>query len=165
MRRMLQRAYSGEGAGVSRTAPRPTVGVGAVVWRGPQVLLIRRAKPPRAGEWSLPGGKQEWGETVVAAVRREVRQETALELGPLTFVDIVDLVATDAAGGVVHHYTLLDFTAEAKAGVARAGDDAAAVAWFERDELVSLNLWEPTFKVITRAAALRPDGGHSPARS
>ena len=150
---------------MSGAEPRPTVGVGAVVWRGSEVLLVRRGNPPRADEWSLPGGKQEWGETVEAAVRREVRQETALELGPLTFVDVVDLVATDAAGRVTHHYTLLDYTAEATAGVARAGDDAVAAAWFRLDELAPLGLWAQTRRVIARAEALRRPAGHFPAGS
>jgi len=160
MPRMWRSAYSGEGDGVSGAHPRPTIGVGAVVWRGPRVLLVRRGTPPLSGEWSLPGGKQEWGEAVEAAVRREVREETALWLGPLTFVDVVDLVATDAAGGVGRHYTLLDYTAEALPGDAVAGDDAEAVAWFAVDEFAPLALWAPTRRVITRAAALRPGGGH-----
>ena len=56
------------------------MGVGAVVWRGERVLLIRRGKPPRAGQWSLPGGAQQLGETLLEAVTREVREETGLEL-------------------------------------------------------------------------------------
>lgn len=143
------------------TRLRPPVGVGAVIWRGADVLLVRRGKPPRAGEWSLPGGRQEWGETVEAALRREVREETALELGPLAFVAVVDLVATAADGAVTRHYTLLDYTAEAAAGEAVAGDDAQAVAWFQPDELPALELWAQTRAVIERAAALRAAGGHS----
>lgn len=140
---------------------RPTVGVGAVVWRGAHVLLIRRGKPPGVGTWSLPGGRQEWGETVEAALRREVREETALDLGPLTFVAVVDLVATGADGTVVRHYTLLDYTAEAAAGEAVAGDDAQAVAWFHPDALAAVDLWDETRAVIERAARLRPGPAHS----
>lgn len=143
------------------SGPRPTVGVGAVVWRGDRVLLIRRGKPPRAGEWSLPGGRQEWGETVEAALRREVREETALELGPLTFVAVVDLLASGADGVVTRHYTLLDYTAEAAPGEAVAGDDAQAVAWFRPDALAALELWDETRAVIARAAGLRPGPAHS----
>ncbi len=145
----------------SATDLRPTVGVGAVVWRGEHVLLIRRGKPPRAGEWSLPGGRQEWGETVEAALRREVREETALELGPLIFVAVVDLVATGADGTVTRHYTLLDYTAEAAPGVAVAGDDAEAVAWFHPDALAALELWDETRAVVERAAGLRAGADHS----
>ncbi|MFP4125307.1 MAG: NUDIX hydrolase [Alphaproteobacteria bacterium] len=140
---------------------RPTVGVGAVVWRGAHVLLIRRGKPPGAGAWSLPGGRQEWGETVEAALRREVREETHLDLGPLTFVAVVDLVATGADGSVVRHYTLLDYTAEAAPGEAVAGDDAQAVAWFDPDALAAVELWDETRAVIERAARLRPGAAHS----
>jgi len=140
---------------------RPTVGVGAVVWRGERVLLIRRGKPPGEGAWSLPGGRQEWGETVEAALRREVREETELDLGPLTFVAVVDLLATGADGAVTRHYTLIDYTAEAAPGEAVAGDDAQAVGWFHPDELAALDLWDETRAVIARAAALRAHGAHS----
>jgi len=139
----------------SSGSPAPTIGVGAIVWRAEQVLLIRRGKPPRRGEWSLPGGRQEWGETVEAALRREVWEETSLELGPLTLVDVVDLIARDDDGRITRHYTLLDYTAEAFPGEAEAGDDAEAVAWFAPDELDGLGLWSKTRAVITRAADCR----------
>jgi len=139
----------------------PLVGVGAVVWRGTAVLLIRRGKPPRYGEWSLPGGRQEWGETVEAAVRREVREETRLEIGPLRLVDVVDLLVRDDNGALARHYTLIDYTAEVVSGVAVAGDDASAVGWFEPDALVELRLWPATRSVIARAATLRHEGAQS----
>ncbi len=129
--------------------------MGAVVWRGARVLLIRRARPPRQGDWSLPGGKQEWGETVEAALRREVFEETALRLGELTLVDVVDFIADDTPGAPSRHYTLIDYTADALAGEPRPGDDAAAVSWFALDRLHTLGLWSATHAVILRAAALR----------
>lgn len=138
------------------SSPRPTVGVGAIVWRAGRVLLIRRGQPPRRGEWSLPGGKQEWGETLEEALRREVFEETALRLGPLALVDVVDLIARDDDGRVAHHYTLVDYTAEALSADARAGDDAAAVAWFALHELDGLGLWSKTRAVIGRAARRHP---------
>jgi ADP-ribose pyrophosphatase YjhB (NUDIX family) len=125
--------------------------------------LVRRGKPPRLGEWSLPGGRQEWGETVEAALRREVREETGLDVGPLRFVDVVDLVATEADGTISRHYTLLDYTAEAGPGEPVAGDDAAAVGWFDLTTVATLGLWDETHAVIERAAALRRDGPHSMA--
>lgn len=141
---------------MSRDYPdRPVVGVGAVVWRGERVLLIRRGKPPRAGHWSLPGGAQELGETVIEAARREVREETGLELARVELLTVVDSIERDANGRVCRHYTLVDVTAEAGPGEPRAGDDAAAVGWFTLDELARLGLWEETLRVIRLAAARR----------
>ena len=141
---------------MSRLYPeRPVVGVGTVVWRGPRVLLVRRGKPPREGQWSLPGGAQRLGETLAEAAAREVREETGLDLASLTLVTTLDLIERDALGRVRYHYTLVDFTAEAAAGEPVAGDDAAAVAWFLLEELESAGLWSETLRIIRAAAALR----------
>lgn len=135
---------------------RPLVGVGGVVWRGARVLLIRRRQPPLLGQWSLPGGRQEWGETVTEALRREVFEETALRLGPLRLVDVVDWIDREPGGVVAHHYTLVDYTAEALPGEPAAGDDALAVAWFDPAELAQLDVWSATLQVIAAARRLRP---------
>lgn len=139
---------------------RPIVGVGVVVWRADRVLMIRRGKPPRAGQWSLPGGAQELGETVVETARREVLEETGLELASIELLTVVDLVEREPESGrVIYHYTLVDFVAEAAAGDALAAGDAAAVAWFAVDELRLLGLWEETLRIIGLAATKRPTGG------
>jgi ADP-ribose pyrophosphatase YjhB (NUDIX family) len=149
---------------VAREYPeRPVVGVGAVVWRGDRVLLIRRGTPPRLGQWSLPGGAQQLGETLVEAVVREVREETALALTDLRFLTTVDLIEREPGGRVRYHYTLVDFTAEAAPGEAAAGDDAAAVAWFGLAELDGLGLWSETLRIIGEAAAARRRLGGSVA--
>lgn len=150
------RARSRAAVNERRRARAPRIGVGAVIWRADAVLLVRRGRPPRLGEWSLPGGRQRWGETVEAALRREVREETGLGLGPLTLVDVVDLLDRDREGRVEHHYTLIDFTAEAAAGEPVAGDDAAAVAWFAPSDLDRVHLWATTRAVIRRAVDVRP---------
>lgn len=134
---------------------RPLVGVGAVVWRGQRVLLIQRSKPPRQGQWSLPGGAQHLGETLREAVTREVREETGLALSDLRLLTTLDLIEREPDGRVRYHYTLVDFTAEAPAGEPVAGDDAAAVRWFALDELDALGLWSETTRVIHEAARLR----------
>ena len=139
----------------------PLVGVGVVVWRDDRVLLIQRGKPPRAGEWSLPGGKQELGETVAEAGRREVREETGLEVAVSDVVAVVDLIDRDEAGAVRFHYTLIDLLAEWLAGEATAGDDAAAIAWARLDELAAYTLWSETEQVIHRAAKRREEHGHA----
>lgn len=135
---------------------RPIVGVGVVVWRGDRVLLIRRGKPPRAGQWSLPGGAQELGETVAETARREVLEETGLELAGLDLLTVVDLIEPAAEPGRFHyHYTLVDFVAEAAPGDAIAAGDAAAVAWFEPADLEGLGLWAETRRIIDLAANRR----------
>lgn len=133
----------------SRDYPtRPWVGVGVVVTRGDRVLMIRRGKPPRQGQWSLPGGVQELGETVRETAIREVLEETGIEiaLGPLA--DVVDSVTRDPEGRVLHHYTLVDFSATWVAGEPRAGDDARDARWFTLAELEAETLWPETLRLI-----------------
>jgi ADP-ribose pyrophosphatase YjhB (NUDIX family) len=138
---------------------RPIVGVGVVVWRGDRVLLIRRGKPPRAGQWSLPGGAQELGETVAETARREVLEETGLDLAALELLTVVDLIEpAPGAAGVRFHYTLIDFVAEAAAGEAVAAGDAAEVGWFAREALAELGLWSETLRIIDLAAGQRAGG-------
>lgn len=133
------------------------VGVGAVVWRGGQVLLIRRAKPPRAGQWSLPGGLQHLGETIAEAAVREVAEETGVRIRVGTVVGAYDSIVRDA-GGVRYHYTLVDVDADWVAGEAEAGSDAAAAGWFGMTQLKGLDLWAATLDAIRRSAARRNGG-------
>lgn len=141
---------------MSREYPvHPMIGVGVVIWRADQVLLIRRGQPPRENEWSLPGGRQELGETVAEAARREAREETGLEITVRDVVAVVDLIDRDADNRVQFHYTLIDVLAEWQAGEAVAADDAAAVAWVVLDELPSYQLWSETERVIRLAAERR----------
>jgi 8-oxo-dGTP diphosphatase len=135
---------------------RPVVGIGTVVWSGDQVLLVRRGRPPRVGQWSLPGGAQELGETVAETARREVREEAGIEilLAPEPIATI-DLIERDPDGRVRFHYTLIDFLAEAEQGELQAGDDAAEARWFALDELPALGLWTETVRIIERARRRR----------
>ena len=87
----------------------PLVGVGAVVFDADSVLLVRRAKAPLAGEWSLPGGAVELGETLEEAIVREVAEETGLRVMPLQVVKVFDHIDRDAEGGIRFHYVLVDF--------------------------------------------------------
>lgn len=141
---------------MSRRYPeRPFVGVGAVVWRGEEVLLIRRAKSPRRGTWSLPGGAQELGETVFDCARREVAEETGVAIEVLALVDVVDNIAFDSAGRVEYHYTLVDVVAEWRAGEPRAEGDAEHARFVRRNELGRFNLWQETLRVIRLAGETR----------
>jgi 8-oxo-dGTP diphosphatase len=142
---------------LSRTYPsHPVIGVGTVVWYGERVLLVRRARPPREGQWSLPGGAQQIGETVAEAARREVREEAGIEIEPGDPIATIDLIERDEDGRVRYHYTLVDFTAEATSAEVTPGDDAADARWFAIDELATLGLWSETLRVIRLAQGRRP---------
>ncbi len=132
---------------------RPWVGVGVIVLRGEEVLLVQRGKPPRLGSWSLPGGAQHLGEGAEAAARRELHEETGIEVGPLELLAVIDGITYDARAAVKYHYTIVDYAAHWQAGEARAGDDVAAVAWARPEELAGYNLTEAVHKVLALARA------------
>ena len=113
----------------------PVVGVGAVVVRNGRALIIRRAHEPRKGEWSLPGGHLDLGESLIDAVRREVKEETGLEVHPGTIIETFDRVHRDPDGRIRFHFVIVDFVCEAPSGDAVAGSDAEAVAWVTAAEL------------------------------
>jgi 8-oxo-dGTP diphosphatase len=134
---------------------RPIVGVGVVVLGPDGVLLIRRAKPPRQGQWSLPGGAQKLGEAVFQAARREVLEETGLKVDILGLVDVVDSILPDDAGKVRYHYTLVDVVAVASGpGIPIAGSDADEAAWMALDDISGLDLWTETERIINLAAEM-----------
>ena len=139
----------------SRTHPdRPIVGVGVVVWRGDRFLLVKRGKEPNKGQWSIPGGAQHLAATVFSAAAREVLEETSLVVDVQHLVDVVDGIMTDDAGSVVYHYTLVDLVAHSPEGEPVAADDAAAVGWFQLDDLAGLGLWSETERIIRKSALL-----------
>lgn len=137
---------------------RPIIGVGVVVFKDDHVLLIRRGKPPRAGQWSLPGGRQRLGERVAEAAAREVAEEAGIEIAVGGLVDVVDSITRDAAGAVEYHYTLVDVVAEWRGGEAVAGHDAAEVTWADPNDLAPYKLWDETQRVIALALAKRGGG-------
>ena len=134
---------------------RPFVGVGAVIWRGDELLLVRRGKAPRHVSWSLPGGRQKLGETVRDAILREIREETALDVEITGLIDVVDSLTHDSDGRVLYHYTLVDFSVEWRGGVATAGSDAAGVRWVHPDRLDAYQLWDETLRIIRLSATQR----------
>ena len=134
---------------------RPIIGMGVVVFKGDDVLLIRRGKPPNKGSLSLPGGGQDLGETARQAAAREVLEETGLEVDVTHLVDVVDVIRGDTAGRTQFHYTLIDFAAEWRAGEPVPGDDAADAFWVPTAEVTTLGLWSETERIIKKAAALR----------
>lgn len=133
-------------------ARKPVVGVGVVCLRGDEVLLIRRGKPPRAGEWSLPGGRIEWGETAETAALRELREETAVEAELLGLLAVVDGLFPGPDGAVARHYVLVDYAARWLAGAPQAGDDALAAQFHPLSAVTALGMWSETVRVILLAA-------------
>ena len=133
----------------------PVVATGAVVLAPDgRVLLVRRGRPPRQGEWSIPGGKVEWGETVLDALRREIREETALEVEVIGLVEVVDSVIRGDDGEIAHHHVLIDFAVVAHSTAARAGDDVAELRWVATTELADYPMWPETQRILRKGAQL-----------
>jgi 8-oxo-dGTP diphosphatase len=145
----LQRR-SGQGPAVV-SAPTPAAGV--ICFRGDQVLLIRRGTPPRLGEWSLPGGRIEWGEAAAAAALRELYEETGVRAELLGLVDVVDGLFPGEDGAVERHYVLVDYAARWCVGEPVAGDDAAEARFWPIEEALALVAWRETARVIEKAWA------------
>ncbi len=130
------------------TNPVPAVGV--VCLRGDEVLLIRRGAPPRLGEWSLPGGRIEWGETAEAAALRELREETGVEAELLGLLDVVDGFFGEP---LERHFVLIDYAARWVSGEPRAGDDATEAQFHPLDRIEELIAWDETRRVICMATS------------
>lgn len=128
----------------------PLPAVGVVCLKGDAVLLIRRGKPPREGEWSLPGGRIEPGERAVDAALRELLEETGVDAEIAGLIDVVDGVFPEAG----LHYVLIDYLAEWRAGDPVAGDDAAEAAFLARDAALAAVGWSETRRIIARAFAM-----------
>lgn len=130
---------------------RPWCAVGVVVRDRERVLLVRRARPPNVGTWSLPGGALELGEAVFDAARREVFEETGIVVVPREVVEVYDAVTRDDDGRVRFHYVVVEILAEPALGEPTPGDDAREARWFDLDELDRLTTPPDTVRVIRKA--------------
>jgi ADP-ribose pyrophosphatase YjhB (NUDIX family) len=129
----------------------PLVGVGAILLNRDRILMAQRGKEPLKGWWSLPGGALETGESLADGVRREVREETGLEIRPLGVLEIFERIMRDSNGEAEYHYVLIDYVCRIIGGTLCAGDDVCRVEWVRRSELVKLQITEGTLGVIEKA--------------
>ena len=136
---------------------RPIVGVGAVIVDGDRVLLVKRAHEPLKGEWSLPGGAVEVGESLEAALVREVREETCLDVTVGPVVEVLDRIGRDANDRVEYHFVIVDYLCRVAGGTATCGSDADEVQWARRDDLAQYLLTPAASRVIVKAFALSSD--------
>ena len=126
----------------------PLVGVGAIIVEGGRVALIKRGQAPLLGEWSIPGGMLELGETVRQGVEREALEETGLVVRATELLGAFDRVVLDDAKRVQYHYVLIDFLCARVSGDLHAAGDAADARWFTADEISKLPLPDDTARVI-----------------
>ena len=134
-----------------RYPKRPLVGVGAIILRRDRILMAQRGKEPLKGSWSLPGGALETGESLADGVRREVREETGLDIRPLGVLEIFERIMRDASGAPEYHYVLIDYMCRVMGGTLAPGDDVCAVEWVRLRDLPQLQITEGTLAVIEKA--------------
>jgi 8-oxo-dGTP diphosphatase len=141
---------------VKRDFPdRPIVGVGAVIVRENQVVLVRRAGEPLKGEWSVPGGVVELGETLRAAAEREALEETGLRVKAGAVIDVFDSIFSGEDGGPPqYHYVLVDFLCSVVSGELCAASDVSEARWVSREELVSMPLRQTLQDMLRKAFAM-----------
>jgi len=134
-----------------RYPQRPIIGVGALILKRDRILMAQRGKEPLKGSWSLPGGALETGESLADGVRREVREETGLDIRPIGVLEIFERIMRDASGAPEYHYVLIDYMCHIVGGTLAPGDDVCAVEWVRRRDLPKLQITEGTLAVIEKA--------------
>jgi ADP-ribose pyrophosphatase YjhB (NUDIX family) len=128
--------------------------VGVIILRPnpkPQVVLVKRKNPPLKGEWTIPGGALEIGESLIEGACREALEETGLAVRPTGMIEVFDRIVRDEMGRVEYHYVLLDYICEVSGGELRAGGDAAEARWFSDEELTSPGVSEFTAGVVRKS--------------
>jgi ADP-ribose pyrophosphatase YjhB (NUDIX family) len=158
---------------------RPLVGVGGIVIENGRALLVRRGTEPLLGQWSIPGGLLEAGETLTAGVEREIEEETGLTVRAVELVEAVERIFFDPADSPAgsgasetvrtparprYHYVILDYLCERLSGEARAGGDAAEIAFAQEDELHRYELSPLTVDVLRKAFAMARQRGRMETR-
>lgn len=141
-----------------RYPQRPILGVGALIFRDDDILLVERGKEPLKGLWSLPGGVVEVGETLDQAVRREILEETGLIIDPIRVFEIFERIMRDQEGPPEYHYVLIDYVCSVTGGELAPADDVSRAEWVPQHRLETYRLTEGTLDVIERAFAA--NAGH-----
>ena len=131
---------------------RPVVGVGGVIVDNGRALIVKRAHEPRKGEWSLPGGTVELGETLVEAARREIKEETGLDVEVGEVIEVFDRVHR-VDGRIQYHFVIVDYLCRPIGGTLQAGDDAESVAWVTADEIAAYGVNDFAAGVIRKGLA------------
>jgi 8-oxo-dGTP diphosphatase len=144
---------------VRKYPERPIVGVGAVIIDSDRVLLVKRAHEPLKGEWSLPGGAVEVGESLAAALVREVREETCLDVTVGPVVEVLDRIGRDATDRVEYHFVIVDYLCRVSSGTATRGSDAEEIQWAQRNDLPSYRLTPAATAVVEKAFAMTETAG------
>ncbi|MFS8039032.1 NUDIX hydrolase [Xanthobacter sp. AM11] len=143
-----------DGAAPVRPPVRPTLAASAAVFRGPLVLLARRAANPGAGLWSLPGGRVEPGETLAEAAAREVMEEVGVDAQIIGLAGTKDIILRDTEGHLAAHFVVVAHAARWRAGEPAPGAEAAEVGWFRPHEVAALATTEGLAEVVAQAARL-----------
>jgi len=146
----------------SRSHPdRPYLAVSAAIFRGDEILIVRRARPPAHGVYTLPGGVVEIGETLRDALVREVREETAIEITPVALAGEREVIVRDAEGKVERHFVILAFAALWVSGETVLNEELAEAHWMDADDLKTLPTTEGLAEIVAAARA-RIAGKHEP---
>lgn len=132
-----------------------SIGVGAVVFRGDEVLLVKRGKAPFKGKWSIPGGGLNHGERIEDAVHREVREETGLTIRLVGLIGVFEALPDEVAEAPYSHIVLIDYAAEWVQGEPVAGDDAAEALFVPVEEALVRVSWDKTRQAVARALEIR----------
>ena len=130
---------------------RPLLGVGAIIVHKEKVLVVRRANPPLQGDWSIPGGLVETGETTREAVVREIHEETGLTVEPVELIEVFERILRDRDSRVQYHFVAIDYLCRIVSGESRAGSDVSQIRWARLDELQILGISSETRHVIQKA--------------
>ena len=130
---------------------RPIIAVAAVIVENDRFVLVKRATPPHKGEWTIPGGMLECGESLREAVIREAHEETSLIVKPIALIEVFERIIRNETGQIQFHYVIMDYLCQVIDGAVQAGEDAADARWFTEAELNGLQVTEGILQVLKKA--------------